>query len=67
MSKYNALDNGRYYDFESASSFAFDQITQVRAPLLPLFSHCFVHFLTTAQKASATQSYTPDSAHTDLM
>jgi capping protein (actin filament) muscle Z-line, alpha len=33
VSKYNALDDGRYYDVESSSSFAFDHTTQVRLSL----------------------------------
>lgn len=46
VSPYNNLGDGRYYDAESQSSFAFDHATG---------------------KASAVQSYVPDSNHEDLV
>ncbi|KAF2434362.1 F-actin-capping protein-like protein subunit alpha-1 [Tothia fuscella] len=46
MSEYNRLEDGRYYDIESQSSWAFDH---------------------ESQKASAVQSYVPESKHNDLI
>jgi len=46
VSPYNCLDDGRYYDLQSSTSFDFDHVTQ---------------------KASATQSYVPESSNIDLV
>ncbi|MCJ1312266.1 F-actin-capping protein subunit alpha [Agyrium rufum] len=46
ISRYNSLGDGRYYDTESRTSFAFDHATQ---------------------KASASQSYVPESDHNSII
>lgn len=62
VSSHNSLGDGRYYDVESSSSFAFDHSTQAR------FSFGQWRRNTDRwQKASAVQSYVLESSQSDLV
>lgn len=66
VSPYNSLDGDRYFDVESATSFAFDHTTQVRDYLAPFTSGNYM-LMGGLQKASQVQSYVLESQNGDLM
>ncbi|KAL8832377.1 MAG: hypothetical protein Q9191_000296 [Dirinaria sp. TL-2023a] len=65
VSSYNSLDGSRYYDVESQSVFAFNHTTQVGRNSLK-HTECWSG-LTGSQAASAVQSHSLESRHTDLI
>lgn len=66
ISQYNALDNGRYYDVDSQSSFAFDHVTQkasdVRSHVLESQHKDLITSLTRPLTTHAREHY-PTSTH----
>jgi hypothetical protein len=64
VSTHSSLGDGRYYDVESSSSFAFDHATQVSE----IRGGSGAAWLTKVlQKASAVQSYVLEGPQTDLV
>jgi F-actin-capping protein subunit alpha len=67
ISSHSSLGDGRYYDVESSSSFAFDHTTQVRDSRAERVIESGTLYSQNFQKASAVQSHVLEGPQADLV